>query len=50
MCIVHVKVNVDTFKLLEATLQSVNQDLDEDEEILFRELYKELLEVNTQAT
>ena len=52
MCIVHVKVkvNVNTFKLFEATFQSVNEDLDEDEEMLFRELYKELMEIDTQAT
>ena len=46
----HVKVNVDIFKLLEATLQSVDQDPDEDEEMLFKELYKELLEIDTRAT
>ena len=42
-------MNLDTFKLVGATLLSVHQDLDDDETI-FGELYRELVEADTPAT
>ena len=37
-------MNPDTFKLTGATLQSVNKEPDAEEEMMFNELFRELLE------
>ena len=41
---------MDTFKLTGATLRSVQQEGDEDEEMIFAELYKELVAADTRVT
>ena len=41
---------MDTFKLTGDTLSSVNKEPDEEEELLFAELYQELMEIDTRAT
>ena len=43
-------MNPDTFKLTGDTLPSVHQEPDDDEEMIFGELYRELVEANTRAT
>ena len=43
-------MNQDTFKLTGETLQSVHPMPDEEEEMIFGELYRELVEVDTRAT
>ena len=43
-------MNPDTFKLTGDTLQSVHQAPDEEEEMIFGELYRELVEADTRAT
>ena len=43
-------MNPDTFKLAGATLLSVHQELDDDEELIFGELYRELVEADPRAT
>ena len=43
-------MNPDTFKLTGETLRSVHQMPDDEEEMIFGELYRELVEADTQAT
>ena len=43
-------MNPDTIKLTGDTLPSVHQEVDEDEEMIFAELYKELVAADTRAT
>ena len=43
-------MNPDTFKLTGDTLSSVHQEPDDDEEMIFGELYRELVEADTRAT
>ena len=43
-------MNPDTFKLARDTLSSVHQEPDDDEEMIFGELYRELVEADTRAT
>lgn len=46
----YVKVNVDTFRLTGDNLQSVHQEPDEDEEMIFAQLYGELMAADTRST
>ena len=43
------KVNVDTFKLTGNNLQSVHQEPDEEEEMIFAQLYGELMVADTRS-
>ena len=43
-------MNPNTFKLAGAPLPSVHQELDDDEEMIFGELYRERVEADTRAT